>query len=679
MQRANSQTQQMLRVLQNCKTVKRLKQTHLRIIVTGRQGCNFIVPKLMNISLDLISLNYAVNVFRSSNNLNLITYNTLIKCFIGKSHEDALTIYSQMLSNYICPNTFTFTFLFKCFDSLESLNCGRLVHCHVIKMGFDSSLFVMNTVLGFYRKCCGDVGVCSKVFGQMPKSDVVSWNTMIGAYMDRGELELAVGLFEVMPERNIVTWNSVLTGTLKAGNMRVARLVFDKMPERNEVSWNAMVSGYVKLGHMEAAEGLFRMMPVKSVVSCTAIITGYTAVGNLEAARKMFDRMEEKNEVSWNAMIAGYVNNKMFDQALLLFQNMLVDGKCKPNQVTLTSVLSACTHLGSLEHGKWIDCYIKNNKIELSNPLGNALIDMFAKCGDLGNARVVFHKMRQRCIITWTTMITGLGVNGECREALELYYLMCLEGPKPDEVVFIAVLTACTHGGLVEEGKRVFDQMINVYNVTPQIEHYGCVVDLISRAGKLEEAVKFVDNMQLEPNAVIWATLLSACKIHRNGEMFEYVKSKILLEEPLNPGYLTLITNMSSSVERWQDALDVRMSMRQQGIEKVPGCSLIQIGQCAHEFLAKDTKHGHRKEIYQTLDNLTAHIMANRDILYKCSMDWFTDNFLCQQTTPIVSFTSSTLYLKVFARNNSSIKWIAELQHSDLASFIFRKTGAFSV
>ncbi|XP_074378817.1 putative pentatricopeptide repeat-containing protein At3g15930 isoform X1 [Apium graveolens] len=520
-----------------------------------------------------------------------------------------------MLCNYIFPNTFTFTFLFKCFDSFGGLEYGRLLHSHVIKMAFDSSVFVMNALLEFYRKCCGDVSVSFKVFDEMPERDVVSWNTMIGAYMDRGEIELAVGLFEVMPERSFVTWNSMITGTLKAGSMRIARLVFDKMPERNEVSWNAMVSGYVKVEDLEAAEGLLRMMTVKSVVSCTAIVTGYMNVGNLVAARKMFDQMEEKNQVSWNAMIAGYVNNKMFDQALLLFQNMLVDGKCKPDQVTLTTVLSACTHLGSLEHGKWIDCYIKNNNIELSNPLGNALIDMFAKCGDLENARVVFHKMRKRCVITWTTMITGLGVNGQCREALELFYLMCSDGPKPDEVVFIAVLTACTHGGLVEEGKGVFDLMINVCNIKPQIEHYGCVVDLISRAGKLEEAVTFVEGMQLEPNAVIWATLLGACKIHRNGQMLEYVKNKILVKEPLNPGYLTLITNMNSSVERWEDALDVRMAMRQQGIEKVPGCSLIQIGQRAHEFLAKDTKHGQRKEIYQTLDSLTAHIMVNRDIL----------------------------------------------------------------
>lgn len=605
----------LLQFLENCKSIKHLKQTHLQIITNGLQDSNFLVPKLMNLSFNLISLDYAINVFRTSRNPNFVAYNTMMKCFIGKSHKDALRIYSRMIQSSVSPNSFTFTSLLRCFESFEALLDGRLLHGHIVKLGFDSSVFVQNTLLDFYAKCCGNLDLGHQVFEEMPERDVVSWNTMIGAYMDRGEIESAVGLFEVMPERSIVTWNSFISGMSKAGNMELARLLFEKMPERNEISWNAMVWGYVKAGDVKAAECIFDKMPVKTVVSCTAIITGYTMIGNLESARKLFNQMPHKNEVSWNAMITGYVHNHMFDEALSVFQHMLIDGKCRPDQVTLVSVLCACTHLGSLEHGKWIHSYIKKNKVELSNQLGNALIDMFAKCGDLENARVVFHKMAKRCIITWTTMVTGLAVNGKCREALKLFDMMCLDGLKPDDVIFIAVLTACTHGGLVDEGKRVFDQMISDYDIKPQIEHYGCMVDLLSRAGKLEEAVRFVEGMHLEPNVIIWATLLSACKIHGNAELLESVSRKILDQEPSNPSYLTLITNSNSSVGRWQDALDVRMAMRLQGIEKVPGCSSIQIGNSVHEFLSKDTKHGHRKEIYQALNCLNGHLRAACDEL----------------------------------------------------------------
>ncbi|KAL2503661.1 Pentatricopeptide repeat-containing protein [Abeliophyllum distichum] len=234
-----------------------------------------------------------------------------------------------------------------------------------------------------------------------------------------------------MPERNLVTWNSVIAGLAKGGNMELANKVFQRMPERNSVSWNVMISGYIKLGDLRTAQTIFYEIPDKSVVSSTAMVSGYAMIGDIESARRIFYQMPAKNVVSWNAMIAG---------------------------TSLISVLSACSHVNSLEHGKWIESYIKKNKYELSVPLGNALIDMFAKCGDLDNARVVFRKMSKKCIITWTTMVSGLAVNGHCTEALELFDRMRSEGLKPDDVIFIAVLSACTHGGLLEKGKEVFHQ-----------------------------------------------------------------------------------------------------------------------------------------------------------------------------------------------------------------------------
>ncbi|KAI8013237.1 Pentatricopeptide repeat-containing protein [Camellia lanceoleosa] len=521
--------QKLLQLLQTCKNVKELKQTHLQILINGLQDHSFIVPKLVTISSDLISLDYAINVFRNSCSPNVIAHNTVIKCFIGKSHKDSLRTYNQMRTSLISPNSFTFTFLLRSFESVEALEDGSSVHCHIVKFGFNSSVFVQNKLLDFYAKC-GSLDLACKVFEELPQRDVVSWNTMIGAYMASGKIESAIGLFESMPQRNIVTWNSVVAGLSKTGIMELARSVFERMPERNEISWNSMISGYIRIGDVKTAKSIFNQMPQKSVVSWTAMISGYTTIGDLELARRTFDQMPVKNVVSWNAMIACYVHNHMFDQALSLFRHMLINGECKPDQTTLISVVSACTHLGSLEHGTWIDSYIKKNKFDLLNPLGNALIDMFAKCGDIKNAKAVFDHMTKRCIITWTTMVSGLAVNGQCREALALYDRMCLEGIKPDDVIFIAVLSACTHGGLVEEGKSVFDQMVYEFGIKPRIEHYGCMVDLLGRAGRLEEAVRLRESMHVEPNAVIWAILLSACKIHGNEILLESVTKRFLIE-----------------------------------------------------------------------------------------------------------------------------------------------------
>lgn len=603
----------MLHILQDCKNIRQLNQAHLQIFIHGLHRSDFILPKLIAVSSAFNLLDYGATIFQSACNPNVIAYNTMIKCLIGQTEKEVLRVYSRMKVSMVEANSFTFTFLLKCFESSEALKEGRVIHGEILKLGLVSSMFVQNTLLGFYATCCDNLCSAYRVFEEMPERDVISWNSMIGAYMTRGEIESAIGLLDNMPERNIVTWNSVVCGLSKAGNMGLACSVFKQMPEKNEVSWNSMISGYVRMGDVKAARSIFDQMPEKTVVSWTAMISGYAAAGDLKSAEKIFCHMPVKNVVSWNAMISGYIHNHMFDQALSVFHHMLIDGVCRPNQTTLVSIVSTCAHLGSLEHGKWIDSYIKKNKFHLSIQLGNALIDMFAKCGDLENAEEVFHRMSKRCIITWTTMISGLAVNGKCREAINLFDKMCLEGTKPDDVIFISVLSACTHGGLVEEGKRVFDQMVQEFGFTPRIEHYGCMVDLLGRAGKLEEAVRFTEGMHLKPNAVIWATLLFCCRIHGKRDFLKSVTEKIMEQEPSNPGYLTLVSSLSASFGEWEDASSFRVAMRQQGMEKVPGCSSIQVGNRVHEFLAKDTRHVQRKEIYRSLDSLNGQLKAECD------------------------------------------------------------------
>ncbi|RVW32577.1 Pentatricopeptide repeat-containing protein [Vitis vinifera] len=414
--------QKMLRILQNCKNIRELKQTHLQIFIHGLQHSDFMLPKLITVSSAFNLLDYA-------------------------THKEALRVYSRMKALMVEANSFTFTFLLKCFETSQALEDGRVIHGEILKLGFGSSVFVQNSLLGFYANCSENLGSAYRVFEEMPERDVISWNSMISAYMTRGEIQSAIGLLDKMPERNIVTWNSVVCGLSKAGNMELAHSVFEQMPLRNE-------------------------LPEKTVVSWTAMISGYATNGDLKSAENIFNHMPVKNVVSWNAMISGYVHNHEFDQALCVFHHMLIN---------------------------------------------------------------------------------GLAVNGKCREAINLFDKMCLEGTKPDDVIFIAVLSACTHGGLVEEGK-------------------------------LEEAVRFTARMHLKPNAVIWATLLFCCKIHGNGDLLNSMTEKIMDQEPSNPSYLTLVSNLSASFGRWEDVLSFRVAMRQQRMEKVPGCSSIQVGNRVMNF-----------------------------------------------------------------------------------------------
>ncbi|KAJ4965590.1 hypothetical protein NE237_017439 [Protea cynaroides] len=601
--------QKMLQVLQNCKSIRELKQIHVPIFIHGLQESNCILRNLVCLSSSFHSVQYAVKIFESSNSPSVFVFNTMIECFIEKARrKDAFGTYSRMKSASIAPNNFTFTILFKSCKSSKDLGDGTELHTCIVKSGYGSNVFVQNSLLDFYTKCSTTLDSPYRVFEEMPERDVVSWNSMIGAYLTHGDTESAIKLFGSMPHRNIVSWNSLVSGLAKSGEMESAQLIFERMPIKNDVSWNAIITGYVRQGDLKTAQSIFDKMPEKTVVSWTAMISGYAKSMDLTSANNLFNLMPVKSVISWNALIAGYIDNDLFDQALSVFHNMLINGKCVPNEATLISILSACSHLGAHEQGKWIDSYIKKNKFDLSIPLGNALIDMFAKCGDLENTEAIFHRMRWKCVITWTSMISGLAINGRCKEALALYNTMHREGTQPDDVIFIAVLTACTHGGLVEEGKKVFDEMVHGYNIKPRIEHYGCMVDLLGRAGKLDEAVRFVMDMPLEPNAVIWATLLSSSKTCGNDKVVDFVTRKILELEPSNPGYLTLISNLNASNQQWDGVLSVRTAMRQEGIEKVPGCSSIQIGDTVHEFLAKDIRHRQQKEIYGVLYGLMEHL-----------------------------------------------------------------------
>nr|AER41630.1 CRR4 [Oryza sativa f. spontanea] len=577
--------QALLRILRTLGSTAHLTQAHARLLAAGLAASPRLLPALVAAAFSAHSPRYAAAALRAAGPAaSTVSHNTLVERLAGArprgrrpapapAPADALAAYAAMRAQGVPPNGFTFTFLLRACALLGLPRPCGCVHGQIVRCGFGSDVFVQNALMDVYHRCGGGggVGAARQVFDEMVDRDVVSWNSIVGVYMSSGDATGAMGFFEAMPERNVVSWNTVVAGFARMGDMVTARAVFDRMPSRNAVSWNLMISGYATSGDVEAARSVFDRMDQKDVVSWTAMVSAYAKIGDLDTANELFDHMPVKNLVSWNAMITGYNHNSRYDEALRTFQLMMLEGRFRPDEATLVSVVSACAQLGSVEYCNWISSFIGKSNIHLTVALGNALIDMFAKCGDVGRAQSIFYKMETRCIITWTTMISGFAFNGLCRDALLVYNNMCREGVQLDDTVFIAALAACAHGGLLQEGWSIFNEMVERYNIQPRMEHYGCMVDLLGRA-----------------------------------ELIEYVSKKITELEPFNSSYQVLVSNCSALEGRWDGVIDARTSMRNWGIEKVPGSSSIQVGSEVHEFLAKDTRHKRRKEIYETVDGLMA-------------------------------------------------------------------------
>ncbi|KAJ4974568.1 hypothetical protein NE237_007742 [Protea cynaroides] len=334
----------------------------------------------------------------------------------------------------------------------------------------------------------------------------------------------------------------------------------------------------------------------------TALVHMYATCLSIGEAHRLFDEMPERNSVSWNALITGYGHNRMFREAIDVFREMQASN-VQPGEVTMVAVLSACAHLGALNKGKWIHDYIKQNRLRLNVFVGTALIDMYAKCGVVHEAEKVFEAMRVKNPYTWNVLISGYAMNGEGFAALEVLSKMLMENVKPDGVTFLAVLCACCHQGLTDEGRRYFTSMEN-FGLRPGIEHYGCMVDLLGRAGFLEEAQELIRTMPLKSDSIVWRALLSACRIHGNIQMGELAIHNLLELEPYNGENYVLLSNLYAQDRRWIKMGEVRQTMNHKGIRKVPGCSSIEIDNMVYEFVVSESREIEFEEVYDMLADM---------------------------------------------------------------------------
>eukprot|EP01018_Ginkgo_biloba_P001174 Gb_31190 [translate_table: standard] len=616
-------------LLQGCLNYRALtegKLVHTHMIQTGFK-CEDISlgNKLVTIYAKCASLVDAGRVFDQMPERDVISCTTMVASYARHGHaEEALTLFYEMQLTGIHPDNFTFACVLPACANLTVL---KKVHGVIIRSGFQSDIFVGSALVDMYAKCGsienaryvfdkmpqrnvvswnalitgyaqnGHVYEALKLFRKMPERNVISWTAMIAGYAQNGCVDEALKFFQKMPQRNVASWNAMIAGYAQNGNVEEAVKLFQKMPEQNVVSWTTMIAGYAQNGHVDEALELFLKMPKRDVVSWTAMITGYAQNGHVYEALKLFQKMPKRNVVSWNAMIAGYVQNGYGQAALELFRQMQQTG-AKPNSKTFASVLSACANLAALEQGKEIHKKIIRSGFQSDIFVGNALVDMYAKCGSLENARSVFDKMPQRDVVSWTEMIAGYALHGHGKEALKLFEQMQHSGTNPDHVTFIGVLSACCHAGLVDEGWQYFHSMSQYYHITPTMEHYGCMVDLLGRAGRLDEAQKFIEKMPIKADATVWGCLLGAFRVNDNIELAEYVAEHLLELDPKNATPYVLLSNIYAAAGRWNDIENVRTMMINRGVKKKPGCSWIEVNQQVYSFVVGDRSHPQMQEIY---------------------------------------------------------------------------------
>ncbi|KAL9243170.1 hypothetical protein vseg_017091 [Gypsophila vaccaria] len=354
-------------------------------------------------------------------------------------------------------------------------------------------------------------------------------------------------------------------------------------------------------------------MPKRDVFSWTSLLGGYAKCGDIDKACNLFDRMTDRNDVSWGVMISGFVDNGKYIEALEYFCVMLDDGKVVPNEAAIVCALSACANLGAFDRGSSIHEYIERNDIVVSSNICTSLIDMYAKCGRLDHAYSVFNTMSKRDVQNFTSMISGLSIHGLGKDAIRVFSEMLAEGVKPNEITLLGVLNACSHSGLVQEGTDIFNDMEKSWSVVPKLEHYGCYVDLLGRAGHLERAFDIVKTMPMEPDAVLWRSLLSACRTHRDVTLGERIMNHV---RQLDSSGQVLLSSLYAYVGKWDGVSSMRKQMSARRNTSELGCSWIEVDGVTHEFRVDDQLHPRINEIRDKL----------KEILERAKLGGYTTN-----------------------------------------------------
>lgn len=572
-------------------------------------SCNIMVAGYVKIR----QLDNARQLFEKMPNRGCVSYTTMI---MGLAQNDcwieAVEVFKDMRSAGVVPNEVTLASVISACAHFGGIWKCRMLHGLVVKLQLEGLVLVSTNLLHMYC-VCSSVEEARSLFEEMPERNIVSWNAMLNGYAKARLVDFARELFERIPMKDVVSWGTMIDGYVQVELLGEALMMYRAMLRTgmgpNDVMIVDLISAcgrvmafgegqqfhgiivkkgfdgydfiqatvihfYAACGRMTLARLQFEVGIKDHLASWNALIAGFIKNEMIDQARQIFNEMTERDVFSWSAMISGYTQSEHPNMAVELFHEMVACG-IQPNEITMVSVFCAIATLGTLKEGRWAHEYICNNSIPLNDNLSAAVIDMYAKCGSINTALKVFYQNRDKAstVSPWNAIICGLAMHGHANLSLKIFSDLQSRPIKLNSITFIGVLIACCHVGLLEPGKRYFKIMKSVYNVEPNIKHYGCMVDLLGRAGQLEEAEEMIRSMPMEADIVIWGTLLAASRTHGNVEIGERAAVGLARLEPSHGASRVLLSNIYADAGRWEDAFLVRRAMQSQRMKKSPGCS----------------------------------------------------------------------------------------------------------
>ncbi|MQL83194.1 hypothetical protein Taro_015685 [Colocasia esculenta] len=545
-------------LLEACRSMRQLKQLHAHMVTTALSRDVVPLSRLLDFCTDPAAgdLDYGRSVFLRVECPSVYIWNSIIRGFsCSERPEDALRLYRDMQRRGYRPDHFTFPFVFRSCAAVSNRPLGRCVHSRVVRTGYESDLYVSSSLIHAYVGC-GDVESAEALFEKASQRNVVAWTTMIAGYVNVDRPGDAVRLFKEMfvagVQANEVTMVNVLAACAQSRDLDTGRWVHRQLH---------------RIGSCDLIQS--------NVILGTAIIDMYARCGSLVTARELFDRMTQRNKTSWNAMISAYNQYERPDKVAELYSDMRKSG-LQPDKVTLLGLLGACAQRGDWRRGQGVHAHIEKANGGHDIALQTTLLDMYSKTGDTQSALRLFSRLERRDVVAWTSMVIGLAMHGHGQEALNVFQAMQEDGVAPDGVAFIGVLSACRHSGLVEEGRRYFDEMRSVRSIIPTLQHYCCMVDLLSRAGRLSEAESFVGSMPVRPSMAVWGAMLSGCRIYGDMEVAERLENKIVELNPASSGVYILLSNVYAGGGRWGGVGWARASIWNNKVEKTVGYSRIE-------------------------------------------------------------------------------------------------------
>lgn len=545
----------------------------------------YVSTALVNFYVKCGCLVEAREVFDEMLERDVVAWNAMVSGYSTNGiYTDAIELVLEMQRRGLEPNSSTVAAILPVIGEASRLREGKSFHGFCSRRGFALDVVVGTGLLDMYGKC-GLLVYSRRIFGALAFKNEVTWSAVVGA---------------------CVTCNSMEEGFELLNKMRM-----EVRESPSPVMLATIVRGCAKLNDLNMGRQLHCYMINLGLSSDfmvgNTLVSMYAKCGSINDAMNFFEEMQVKDSVSYSAVISGCVQNGYAEEALQLFQKMQILG-VEPQTATMMGFFPACSYLSALRHGVCGHGYSIIHGLTADISICNAVIDMYSKCGKMDAARNVFDRMKEKDVVSWNAMIVGYGIHGLGKEALLLFQDMQKGGYKPDGVTFIALLSACSHSGLVSEGKRLFGIMTQEFGVVPKMDHYFCTVDLLGRAGLLKEAHELITTMPFEPDAHLWNALLSACRTHKNLELAEEVSRKIQAVGPASPGNFVLLYNLYTTAQRWDDAANIRIQQKELGFKKKPGCSWIEVGGSIHGFVGGDWSHQESAKIYKKLEELMSEM-----------------------------------------------------------------------